>query len=554
MSLKNILQPLLGQRRPNGSVGRRFGVSTVLCLTMLVSACSFAPKYEQPKMETPEAWMKVQLSNVPLEQDWWTRFDDPVLTALIEEALRNNQDIAASLASVDSAAAQIGQARSSLFPSLTLSAGSSRSLSSTVGPNQQPSQFGGSGLERSTATTSIGFAAAWELDLWGKYRNAYTGLTDILLSTKVGYEALRLSVAGQVAQAYFTILSLDMQQATAERTLRSRRSALSIYSARFKQGDITELDWLRAESEMELAKASMLQTRVDRDAAEAALAVLVGRSPQAILQGEIDRGRALAKLAAPTIIPHELPATLLLNRPDIRAAEYTIMAYNANIGVAKADLFPSISLTATLGSLTGNVFTFLSNDSATNSYGGAINLPIFDFGRRWYAIDDAEALKRRSEALYRKTVQTAYQDVRTALTAQREATSIVRSIRKQVNNYRRAVELARLQYNNGYADYLTVLDTERQLFTAELQLASALSYRLNAVVRVAMALGGGWVETGPPMGTAAIVAKEKAKQGVPVATKKAPVAQMPADYTPAYDSREARRARETEAQLARQGQ
>ncbi len=531
---------------------RRICIWALLGMTTMFSACSFAPKYEQPKMAMPEAWMKVQTGTTPLEQDWWTRFDDPVLTALIEEALRHNQDIAASLASVDSAASQIQQARASLFPSLNVTGSSARNYSSIAGPNQNQRSYESGALQRSTATTSIGFAAAWELDLWGKYRNAYTGLTDVLLSTKVGYEALRLSVAGQVAQAYFNMLAYDMQLATAESTLRSRKAALNIYSARFKQGDITELDWLRAESEMELAKAAMLETTVGRDGAEAALAVLLGRSPSAILQGSIDRGRTLARLSAPTIIPSDLPATLLLNRPDIRAAEYTIMAYNANIGVAKADLFPSINLSAGLGSLTSNIGNFLGEPTVMASYGVGLNLPIFDFGRRWYAIDDAEALKRRSEALYRKTVQAAYQDVRTAFTAQREATGIVRSIRRQVNNYRRAVELARLQYNNGYADYLTVLDTERQLFTAELQLASAMSYRLNAVVRVALALGGGWVETGPVMGTAAIVAKEQAKLKAAHKTP-APAVQPSSDYTPSNNSREARRARETEEQLARQG-
>ncbi len=506
-------------------------ILVILCMTML-SACSFAPPYEQPKMTMPEQWLKVQLSAAPLEQDWWTRFDDPVLTALIEEALKNNQDIAASLASVDSAASKIGQARASLFPSLTLSASSTRNYGSTVGPNQSQSQFESGMLQRSQATTSIGFAAAWELDLWGKYRNAYTGLTDILLSTKVGYEALRLSISGQVAQAYFTMLALDMQISTAKRTLKSRRDALGIYTVRFKQGDITELDWLRAESEMELAKASMLQTTVQRDEAEAALAVLVGRSPKAILQGSIDRGRSIGKMPAPPVVPSGLPTELLLKRPDIRAAEYTIMAYNANIGVAKADLFPSISINAALGSLTANIANFMGEPSTTASYGAALNFPILDFGRRWYAIDDAEALKRQSIALYRKTVQGAYRDVRTALTAQREANGILRSVQRQVNNYRRAVELARLQYNNGYADYLTVLDTERQLFTAELQLASAMSYRLNAVVRVCLALGGGWTESGPLMGTAAQTAKRQREQK--------------GTAQPTLNSREEQRAREEE--------
>ncbi len=341
-----------------------------------------------------------------------------------------------------------------------------------------------------------------------------------------------------------------MQLATAESTLKSRKDALRIYSVRFKQGDITELDYLRAESEMELARASMLNTAVERDAAEAALAVLVGRSPKQILHGEFERGMAIQKLKGAPGIPAGIPSELLLRRPDIRAAEYMIMAYNANIGVARADLFPSISLTGALGALSTDLGRLLIGPAGTSSIGAGVDLPILDFGRRWYAIDNAEAVKSQSIALYRKTVQSAFQDVRTALTAQRESNGIVRSIQKQVSNYRRAVELARLQYNNGYADYLTVLDTERQLFSAELQLASALSYRLSAVVRVCMALGGGWVETGPLMGTAAQTAKRLAREQKSAPTQVSAPAN-PAVNIPPSSTREQRRAAE---EAARRGE
>ncbi len=541
------------ERQKRSKLLRRLALSLcVLCMSML-SACSFAPDYERPGTVVPDEWLKVQLPAPPLEQDWWKRFNDPVLTALIEEALRNNQDIAASLAKVDSAAAKIGQARSALFPELSGSFGTSYAGTSLKGPNVQQTAFESGMFKRYTATNTIGFAASWELDLWGKYRNSYTGLTDLLLNTKVGLEALRLSVAGQVAQAYFTLLAFDMQLNTARRTLKSRRDALKIYSVRFKEGDITELDYLRSESEMELARASMLNTSVERDSAEAALAVLVGRNPQQILQGNIDRGMAIQKLRVAPIIPPGVPSDLLSRRPDIRAAEYMIMAYNANIGVVKADLFPSISLTGALGALSTDLTRLLIAPAGTSSVGLGVAAPLLDFGRRWYAVDDAEAVKRQSIAVYQKTIQTAFQDVRTALTAQRESTAIVRSIRKQVNNYRRAVELARLQYNNGYADYLTVLDTERQLFTAELQLATALSYRLSAVVRVCMALGGGWVESGPLMGTSLQTAKRK---GLPYRSQgamSAPAANATPSKIPGYRGASALERRRAAEEAAKQG-
>ncbi len=474
-------------------------LNALLCATIL-SACSFAPTYERPEVAMPEAWQGVELASAPLEQDWWTRFNDPVLNSLVEEALKNNQDLDEALAKIDSAAAQVGIARSAIFPNIT---GAGSAISETVsinGPNSTDEsryQYDKDILKRSNSTFQGSLSASWELDLWGKYRNAYTGLSDVLLNTKVRYEALRLSIAGQTAQSYFTLLALDMQLETAKRTLKSREDGLVIYNRRYNQGDITELDWLRAKSEVETARASTLTTMVQLDAAEASLAVILGRSPRDIMGKNAERGVSIEKLPAPPVLPSGLPSELLLRRPDIRAAEYMVMAYNANIGVARADFFPSISLTGSAGSLSADAIELFSGPAGMGSFGASLVLPILDFGRRWYAVDDAEAVKRQSIALYRKTIQVAFQDIRTSLTAQREADAIVASIQAQVDNLRRAAELARLQYDNGYTDYLTVLDSERQLFSAELQLATVMNDRLNAVVAVCMALGGGWSEVQP---------------------------------------------------------
>jgi multidrug efflux system outer membrane protein len=347
-------------------------------------------------------------------------------------------------------------------------------------------------MSRSTTNYRLGLSAAWELDLWGKYRNTYTALTNVLLNTIVGHEALRLSVAGQTAQNYFAILALDMQLGTTRRTLKTREDAFGIYSNRYKQGDITELDWLRAKAEVETARAQFHMTIVALEQAEAALTALVGRSPRGIMEQSLERGKPLKHLPSPPVLPEGLPSTLLERRPDIRAAEYMLMAYNANIGAARAQFFPSISLTGATGTLSAAVSNLFTPMAGVWNYGISGSLPILDFGRNWYNLKDAEALKRAAIAVYGKTVQSAFKDVRSALTAQREADAIVDSMTRQVESLRRSVEIARLQYDNGYSDYLTVLDAERQLFSAELQLANALRDRLNAVVAVCMALGGGW--------------------------------------------------------------
>ncbi|MDR3359014.1 MAG: efflux transporter outer membrane subunit [Desulfovibrio sp.] len=467
----------------------------VLPLALLLAACSLAPRYERPEQDIPAQWRKVDMGAGPLETGWWTRFDDPVLAALVEESLRNNQDLAQSLAKIGSAAAQAGVATSSLFPNVTGTGQAGSEGASAKAPNAPDYNSPPTGISRSTTNYQIGLSTAWELDLWGKYRNAYTALTDVLMNTIVGHEALRLSVAGQTAQGYFAVLALDMQLDTAKRTLKTREDAFSIYTSRYRQGDITELDWLRAKAEVETARAQLHMTTVAVDQAEAALTVIVGRSPREIMERSLERGRPLHRLPSPPVLPEGLPSTLLERRPDIRAAEYMLMAYNANIGMARAQFFPSISLTGALGTLSAAADNLFTPAAGLWNYGVTGTLPVLDFGRNWYNLKDAEALKRAAVAVYRKAVQSAFQDMRTSLTAQREADAIVRSMASQVDSLRRSVEIARLQYDNGYSDYLTVLDAERQLFSAELQLANALRDRLNAIVRVCMALGGGWQDT-----------------------------------------------------------
>ncbi len=491
-----------------------------LCLVCALAACSLAPRYERPEQDLPSEWRSVDLGSEPLNTDWWTRFNDPVLTALINDALARNQDIAESLARVDESAAQVGVATAALFPQVSGAGAATAQGSSEKGPNTIP--FAQSGMSRWTTQYQGSLSAAWELDFWGKYRNQRTMLSDVLMNSVIGHEALRLSVAGQTAQGYFALLALDMQLETARRTLKSREESFGIYTSRYEQGDITELDWQRARAEVETARAQVHTSTVAVDQAEAALAVLIGRSPREIITSAMPRGHDIGRLPAPPVLPAGLPSELLMRRPDIRAAEYLIMAYNANIGVARAQFFPSISLTGMLGTLSAAVANLFTGPAATWSYGATGSIPLLDFGNNWYNLKGAEAQKRAAEAVYRKTVQTAFQDIRTSLTAQREAGAIVRSMQIEVDSLRRATEIARLQYDNGYTDYLTVLDAERQLFAAELQLASALRDRLNAVVGVCMALGGGWADPGatpafPLVDTERLLEAETAV-GVPAAT------------------------------------
>jgi len=464
-----------------------------LACVMMFSACSFAPEYVRPDQEIAKEWKAIDDATQKVDSVWWKTFKDPVLDALIDEALINNQDIAQAVANLASAEAQAMASMDNFIPNANITGEHLAQSASTVTPNA-PRYNSITGPYRANTSYNFSLGAAWELDFWGKYRNTYSALTDIMFSTSASLAATRLLVAGQTAQAYFNLRAYDMQLATAMRTLKTREKGLFIYEERLKQGEITELDYLRAKNEVDVAQAQINITMIGVDEYEATLAVLAGRSPRVIMNDEMERGNRLYAMPFMPILPAGLPSELLNRRPDIVSAEYSLRAFNANIGIAKAAYFPSISLTGSLGSLSSSFSDIFSGPAGAWSYGVNATVPILDYGRIWYTVKDAEAKKAAAVAIYNKTVQVAFKDIRVALTRQREASIIVDSYQSQVDNMTKVTELAQLQYENGYVDYLNLLDAERILFSAELALASAMRDRLNAIVSVCMALGGGWSE------------------------------------------------------------
>lgn len=313
-----------------------------------------------------------------------------------------------------------------------------------------------------------------------------------VLGTEAAQRGMRLSIAAQTSNAYFLLRSLDLQLSTAERTVKTRTDALRIYTARYEQGLISELDLSRAKTEVETAKTALYQTRISRDAAESALEALLGRSPKDIMDGTVQRGMTLESIPTPPVIPAGVPSDLLERRPDIQQAEMSVKSANANIGVAKAAWFPAISLTGLFGVVSPELHTLMSNPLQTWSYGGAASVPLLDFGRVKYGVEAAEAKQRESLATYEKTVQGAFKEMRDALTRQQEMSNVVASLERMVKELRLSVELANTRYDNGYSSYLEVLDAERSLFDSEMALAAARSERLSSIVNVCLALGGGW--------------------------------------------------------------
>lgn len=486
----------------------------ILCalVSLTLAGCSFAPDYSRPVMELPAAWNGPEAEQ-GLEVQWWKRFEDPVLNKLVNEALAYNQNMVMAMTRVEQARAYLGYARGEQFPTLAGTGSGGKSRISAEGSGTYGLAQGLGALQDALHTLSHGavpastppsregqawsatLQAVWELDLWGKYRNATAAAREQLLASEAGMRGALLSLAGQTSIAYFDLRNYDAQLSIARRTLETREEALKIYQARYDEGLISELDFLRAKTETDTMRANVYTAEYQVATAESALMVLTGRSPRDIFEQVPERGLSIDALPSAPQLPAGLPSELLERRPDIVAAEAQLRAANYKIGVAKAAWFPSISLTGQLGTQSGSLDRLFTGASGMWTFGGSVSVPLLTFGRIASNVRISEAAMREALANYTLTVQQAFRDIRNALVIQQRTTDIADTLTIAVDNLRKATELARLRYENGYASYLDVLDAERSLFDAEVQLANVHTSHLSAIVQVCMALGGGWVDT-----------------------------------------------------------
>ena len=497
----------------------------------LLAGCSFAPDYQRPVQDIPDTWavQPVRSSGPPetefaargaggkgggaetaLARDWWRRFGDDTLDRLVMRALARNRDIEQSLARVDSARAALTAARGGLFPTLSMKGTGTRNRASidtsdSFGAAEQiglleerVSRIDGLPADRLSSPSRTGtlwsgaVQAAWELDIWGRWRNASAAARESLLSAEDSLRALELSVAGQVCSAYFELLNSDSQLELTERTLAARQEYAALYEKQFAAGAISELDILNVRTQIDSLNDSLEQVRTRREKAESALLLLTGASPREIWAGQADRGSSLEALPAVPQIPAGLPSELLARRPDIASAEAALRAAHFRVGAARAAFFPSISLTGGLGTESRELDGLFSSASDTWTFGGAVDWPLLTFGRTLGQVRQSEAAVREAAAAYEQRVQQAFRDVRDALALQRGMAGSVESLAQAAARMERAAQLARVRYNEGYSPYLDVLEAERTLYSTQMDLADRRAARLSAIVQVCMALGGGW--------------------------------------------------------------
>ena len=456
--------------------GRRL---LLLAASALLGACLGEP-YQRPAMDVP-AGFRISVEQTPQAEDrqWWQGFGDPVLDGLVDEALRNNEDLRIAAARVDEFHGAMMQVRAGLVPGVGYSVQSGQ---------QQPSRAVPPGSDATVNTVSGGFTAGWEIDVWGRVRNLTAASVADWRASEADRRAAVLSVVGATVTGYVVLLSLDEQLATAHSTLESRAKALAVFEKRHKGGVVSGVEVAQAQSAYEVAAAAVPLLEQQIALQENALSVLLGRNP-----GPIQRGLTLEQLGTPAV-PAGLPSDVLTWRPDVMATEQQLIAANARVSAARALYFPSISLTGFLGSASTSLGDLFSAGTDTWNYVGSAAGPIFQGGANVGSNQVADARKAQLVANYRSVVRRAFADVDDALVATVKTTERTRAQKAQVEALIRYATLSRKRYEGGYTSFLEVLDAETSLFNAELLSSQGERDRLLAHVDLYKALGGGWVD------------------------------------------------------------
>ncbi len=479
----------------------------LLAALLLLSACTLGPDYERPELDLPSSELDATLLSEAQREAmayWWTRFRDPALNRLIDSALDDNLDIALQAARLREGRAQLGLANAQLYPTLqgqveathqkTGGASSPRSgagasgAGAGAGGGASPLQGSGQGFDY----FSVAAVLSYELDIFGALRRGRESAAAQLLSSAYTRDSIRLSVISDVVATYMSLRASQRQIRVTQQTIETREQALTLDEKRYELGAIGQLELLQTRSLLASARAQLPQLRQQASELESALAILTGKTPREIMvEADVEPGD-FDDIHLPGGLPVVLPSALVNRRPDIRAAEATLIATNANIGVVKAQFFPSFNLSAMIGTAALDIDNLFEPYSETRSLAGAITAPILTFGRLEARYDTAVARREQAEIMYRSTVRTAFGEVRDALVAVQLTQERVQAVRLQAEAFADTLELARIRYEVGRVAFFAVLDAQRQLFQAQLTLAEAIRDRFVATANLFKALGGGW--------------------------------------------------------------
>ena len=451
-------------------------------LALLLASCAHAPNAEPPSAptsaafkEVPPGWITAAPADALDRGPWWTLFNDPALDALVQRVEVSNQNVAAAAASYAQAQALVREQRASLFPSLSLSGGASRS--------------GGGASASGGSRYQLGLAGSWEPDVWGRLSGGVNAAGARAQASAADLAAARLAAQGELATDYFSLRETDAETALLRTTIAAYEQSARITNNRYRAGIAPKSDLLQAQTQLANAQADLAGLERQRAQLEHAMAVLVGEAPANFAVATVDW-----KPTAVPGVPVLLPSALLQRRPDIAAAERRVASANASVGVARAAFFPDISLSGNYGLGAASIGDLFSASAVTWSLGLSIAQVIFDAGARSARVDEAHAAWEQTVAQYRQTVLAAFQDVEDQLAAarvfeqqevlRRQASVAADQTEQQVMN----------RYNAGQVSYSDVVTAQVSALSARRAVAQIAASRQNAAVALVRALGGGWKE------------------------------------------------------------
>jgi len=459
-------------------------VSGAILFAAVSSSCTVGPNYNKPLVVEPTVYRgaAAELSAKPDvasfgDQKWWDVFQDEALQTLIRAALEQNYDVRIAATRILEARALLGIAQADQLPEVTASA--------SVFSQRSPAAAGRPAVD--TSPVQLGLSASWELDFWGRFRRATESARANLLSDEWAQRQVISSLVSDVASAYFQLREQDLELEISRQTLASRRDSLRLTQVLADGGATSLLDVRQAEQLVFGASASIpdLESRIDQQ--ENFISILVGRNPEGVM-----RGRPLIDQQQPPEVPAGLPSSLLERRPDILQAEQQLVAANAQIGVAKADFFPRISLTAIGGYQSSALARLFTGPAGLWTFGASALQPVFEGGRIRNNVAFAEARTQEATLVYQRTVQQAFRDVSDALVSYRKSREVRIEQQKLTTAAEDATRLSNMRYRGGAASYLEVLDSETRFFDAQLNLAQAQLRELQSLVQIYRSLGGGW--------------------------------------------------------------
>ena len=465
-------------------------MATAALAGVLLCACAVGPDYHRPAVGLPETYRDVAPAPTAAtsgsasvgDLGWREVYPDTDLQELIDTALHNNPDVRTALARIDEAHAGLGSTRLNYLPQLSADASVARTKTSLYAT--------GPGVPRINNTAQVQIEASYQLDLWGQLRRLNEAARANLLGSEYARRAVDVAIVSQVASAYYQLVSLDSQLEITRRTILTREKFVELTHAQHERGYATGLDVATAEAQLATARANFPDLERQITQTEDLISVLLGHNPGPVIRAHF--GESVPE--APPRPPAGLPAQLLERRPDVAAAEQALVAANAQVGVAKAALFPNITLTGSAGSLSVPLGHLFTGGAAAWSVGAGLVQPLLSVQSNLYQLEAADARKREALNQYQKSVLTAFQDVADALVAYQKYGDVERQLEEEVRALRRAREIADARYRIGYASYFDVINADRDLFIAELALAQTYTNSWDSLVRLYASLGGGWQE------------------------------------------------------------